>query len=347
MKKTLMTNKWSCRMALAGLSLAALPVIAQQPANTAAATEATPATEEQAADMSDSGTLAAPTEAAGEKTPLAAFSTGFVEQFNTGIANGGTLSIARFNAGIKAPVQLADALRLTTSFRFNADNYDFRSEQAQWGGAWQNIGTYTLASVLQAKYDEQWSFYGGGVVRQSGEMSGTKFKDGITGGGLGGATYKCSDTLSLGAGLGIMTQLENNATVLPILSVDWRFADQWKLKVGLTDIGTTGYGAEVMYDLNQDWSFAFGLQHHKSRFRIEGNSAVGTQNGIGQEEASNLYLSTTWHASPYADLVGYFGVTAGGNLRAENEHGTQSATIGNSSDYDTAAILGVKAVVRF
>src|SRR6516162_5827696 len=99
MKTTLIKNTWACRIALAGLSMAALPVLADQPATTApaATTEAKPMMEEQSADINDSGTLAAPTEAAGAKTPQPAFSTGFVEQFNTGIANGGTLSIARFN----------------------------------------------------------------------------------------------------------------------------------------------------------------------------------------------------------------------------------------------------------
>jgi hypothetical protein len=353
MKNTIVKDTWACRIALAGLSLAALPVLADQPATNmppATATEATPAMEEQAADISDSGTLAAPTEQAGAKTPPAAFSTGFVEQFNTGVANGGTVSIARFNVGIKAPAQLTDALRLTTTFRFNLDNYDFRSEKATWNGAWQNIGTYTLASIMQGKLDDEWSVYFGGVLRQSGELEGTKFKDGITGGGLGGVVYKFSDTLSVGAGLGIVTQLEDHATVLPILSVDWKFADSWRLKVGLTDIGTTGYGAELIYDLNQDWSFALGLQHHRSRFRVEGqNEGVPstTSNGIGQEQASNIYLSSTWHACTNADLVGYFGVTTGGNIRLENQHGTQEAGIGESSKYNSAAILGVKAVVRF
>jgi hypothetical protein len=270
-----------------------------------------------------------------------------VEQFNTGVATGGTLSIARFNAGIKGPVQLTDALRWTTAFRFNLDNYDFRSVSPAWDGAWKNIGTYTLASIMQGKIDDQWSIYLGGVGRQSGEMDGTKWKDGLTGGGLGGATYKYNDSLTLGAGLGVMSQLEHNAAVLPIVSVDWKFADDWRFKVGLTDIGTIGYGAEIIYDLNQDWSFAVGFQHHKSRFRIEGSPLNNTEHGIGQEEASNLYISTTWHACASSDLVGYFGITSGGNLRMENQHGTQDALNGTSSDYNTAAILGVKAVVRF
>jgi hypothetical protein len=168
---------------------------------------------------------------------------------------------------------------------------------------------------------------------------------------LGGVTYKWSDTLSLGAGLGVMTQLEEHAAVLPLLSVDWKFADQWRFKVGLTDIGTAGYGAELIYSPWEQWDFALGFQHHRSRFRVEGHNegitGGSTDNGIGQEEASNLYLSATWHACPNTELVGYLGVTTGGNIRLENQHGTQNSLIGESSEYNTAAILGVKAVVRF
>jgi len=324
------------RAALAGFSMIALSGLALQ-----------------AEELDSSGALPAPqTGPTAAKNPPTTLSTGLAEQFNTGVANGGTMSITRFQAGVVAPFRLTDALVVSTSFKYGLDSYDFRGVQPQWRGPWHNINTYTLATIVQGTIDDQWSVYGGGLVRESGE-TGAEFGEGFTGGGLIGVNYKYSDTLSFGGGLGLMSQLEDHAAVLPLITANWKFADDWRLRVGLTDVATTGYGAEVIYDAVSDWQLAFGFQHEKSRFRIEGrNSLISvppgriygpTQDGIGQEESSALYTDATWHATSDIDVDGYLGLTVGGNLRVENQHGTGIY----SSDYNTAAIIGLKASFRF
>lgn len=324
MKKQTVTNTWACRFALAGLSLMALPALAQD-SQVTGNSEALPA---------PTGVVTA------DKNPPVTVSSGVAEQFNTGVATGGTMSVTRFNAGVLAPVKLTDSLQLATSFRFGLDSYEFR-ELAPW----HNIYTYNLASVLQAKVDDKWSVYGGGLVRQSGEAS-TEFKKGITGGGIGGVNYQVNDTLSVGAGLGIMTQLENHATVLPMLTANWKFAQDWTLKLGLSDVASSGYGANVSYQLNKDWEFGVGFQHQKARFRINGADTT-VANGIGQDQSSTIYADAVWHASDKLDLDGFAGLVTGGNLRAENAHGSQDGSIGGSSNYNSAALLGVKASYRF
>jgi hypothetical protein len=324
MKNTPIISKWTRRFAVAGITLAALPVLAADSEN-----------------LANSDAISAPTEAPTTvKTPPTSVSAGLAEQFNTGVANGGTMSITRFNAGVAVPVRLTDDLVLSTSFRFALDSYDFRSLAPGWFGAWHNIDTYTLASVLCGRIDDQWSVYGGGLLRESGE-TGAEFKKGITGGGIVGVNYKYSDTLSFGGGLGLMSQLEDHASVLPLLTANWKFADQWALKLGLTDVATIGYGLKVTYDLSKDWQLAVGFQHDKSRFRIEGNGP--TSSGIGQNQSSTLYTEATWHATEKLDLDGYLGLATGGNIRVENSTGSGI----NSSDYNTAAVVGVKASLRF
>ena len=324
MKNTTLPQAMARRAALAGFSMIALSGLALQ-----------------AEEIDNNGALPAPQAGpTAAKNPPTTLSTGLAEQFNTGVASGGTMSITRFQAGVVAPFRLTDALVVSTSFKYGLDIYDFRSVQPQWRGPWHNINTYTLATIVQGTIDDQWSVYGGGLVRESGE-TGAEFGEGFTGGGLIGVNYKYSDTLSFGGGLGLMSQLEDHAAVLPLITANWKFADAWHLKVGLTDVATTGYGAEVIYDVTSDWQLAFGLQHEKSRFRIEGANL--TQDGIGQEESSALYTDATWHATPDIDVDGYLGLTVGGNLRVENQHGTGIY----SSDYNTAAIIGLKASFRF
>jgi len=320
MKNTTVINKWACRFALAGLSLIALPVLAQDTQN-ASSSEGIPAPDSQASD---------------DKSLPTTVSTGLSEQFNTGVATGGTMSVTRFNAGVAMPTRLTDTLVLSTSFRFGLDSYWFRND-----GPWHNVYGYTLSSILQAKINDKWSVYGGGMVRQNGEAS-TKFKDGITGGGIAGVNYKYSDTLSFGGGLGIMSQLEEHATVLPLLTANWKFAEDWTLKLGLSDVASTGYGLRVSYDLSKDWQFGAGLQHQKSRFRIKGYDS-SSSGGVGQDQSTTLYADALWHATDKMDLNGFIGLATGGNLRVENATGTELG----SSDYNTAAVIGVKASIRF
>ncbi len=295
-------------------------------------------------ELNDNEAIPAPSnQPTAAPNPPVSYSTGLAEQFNTGVDNGGgTLSITKFNAGIVAPIRLSEAYVLSMSFRYGLDSYEFRSLQPQWFGAWHNIDTFTLSSILQCKIDDQWSAYGGGLLRESGEMgAGAEFHEGVTGGGIGGFNYKYSDTLTFGAGLGIVSQLEDHAMVLPLLTANWKFADDWSLKLGLSDVVTTGYGIQVIYNLSPQWELSAGLQHQKSRFRIGGSGP--TADGIGQDESSTIYAAATWHATDSLDVDGYLGMAVGGNIRVENSTGSEV----NSSDYNSAAVVGVKVSYRF
>ena len=311
-------NKWTGSALLAGLSLVAVSATAQD-----------------VGDMDQGVAAPAPKTAKPEdetnRMPVVV-STGLSEQFNSSIDKGGDFSITRFRAGVGVTVQLNDSLQLGTTFRYEYDHFNFDNTFAPW----ENINTFSLASVLQSQLNDAWTIYGGGFVKMSAE-SGSDLTDGTTGGGLAGFSYKVNDDLSLGLGLAVASQLEEDARVLPLITARWKFADSWRLDAGLTDVTTIGYGVELKYLLDQEFDFGFGVQFHKSRFKIDAG------NGYGQEEAATIYANATWHASPHVDLGGFLGLATGGKLRVDNSSGTKIA----QSDYDPAAILGLKATLRF
>jgi Domain of unknown function (DUF6268) len=328
MKNKLIINKWACRFAVAGMTLMALPVLAAD-----------------TQDLNDDTAIPAPSEQPNTApNPPMSVSTGLAEQFNTGLkTGGGTLSVTKFQAGLMAPIRLSDAYILNISVRYGLDSYEFKALQPQWFGAWHNIDTITVAPILQCKIDDQWSAYGGGLLRESGE----NFQSGVTGGGIAGFNYKYSDTLTFGAGLGVVDQIEDHATVLPLLTANWKFADDWSLKLGLSDVATTGYGIKVIYNFSPQWEFSAGLQHQKARFRIEGNGQTingqTSSDGVGQDETTTIYAAATWHATDNLDVDGYMGMAVGGKLTLDNSTGTQII----ASDYNSAAVIGVKASYRF
>ena len=329
MKTKRTMSKWTGGTVLAGLSMMSLPALAQDVSSPDSGDSGTPAVQGQTAEN------------AGEsaRLPITA-SSGLSEQFYSKIkdAASGSFSITRFNVGVKAPVRLGDDAILATSFRYGLDSYDFNSLPAGTPTPWHNINTLQLASILSWRVDDAWTAYGGAFVRMSSDSS-VALGNGISGGGLMGFNYKFDDSLTLGAGLAIASQIKDHTLFLPLVTAKWKFADYWRLDVGLTDVATSGYGAEVKWLFSDNWDFGFGLQMHTSRFRIEPT----TTKAVGQEKATTLYADATWHATPKIDADGFVGIATGGDIKIENNSGTQIY----GHKYDAAAILGVKGSIKF
>lgn len=281
---------------------------------------------------------AAPVAEQGATRPPMTFSAGVARQFNTDIDNGGNFSINRLHLGLALPFKIDDQFAVVTKFAYQLDEYDFGGGIP---GGWGNINTFTAAGLLQYRHDEKWMFYGGPILRIAAE--GSDWSGATKAGGALGVNYTMNDKLSFGGGIIVIGQIKENALVMPILTANWKFADQWSLKLGMTDLATAGYGLTVAYDLNSEWQFAAGAQMHKSRFRIDGSGA--TANGIGQESSTTLTLSATWSPEKVKGLsaTAFAGIAAGGKIEVESSNGTQL----RNDTYDPAPVMGAKVSFKF
>ena len=318
MKDNQTTNRAVKCLAVLGMAGLCLPAIAQDN------------------DPVDTGEPA-PTAEQGADRPPVTFFAGGSRQFNTSIDNGGNFSINRFRTGVGLPAKINDQWAVVAKFNYQLDQYDF-------GGGiqgWHNINTLTGVGLLQYRHDQNWLFYGGPIIRIAGE--GSSWSMATKGGGALGVNYIANDKLSFGGGIIVIGQIKENALVLPIITADWKFADQWSLKLGITDLATAGYGLTVAYDLNPEWQFTAGAQMHKSRFRINGNGP--TTDGIGQESSTTLTIAATWtpeKAKAFSATV-FAGIAAGGMIEVETSNGTQL----RNDSYDAAPVMGAKASFKF
>jgi len=242
-----------------------------------------------------------------------------------------SFSITRLDLSLGAPITINDAAEIATLFRYELASFAFDNGPDPW----HNIHTFSGTGILHYHLDERFSIYGGALLRVSAE-SGADFSDAFSGGGLAGVNYKFSDTFTAGGGVAIVSQIEDDPLVLPLITIDWRFVPGWRAKVGFLDVATMGYGGAVEFEPNDQWVFGFGVQYHKARFRIERNDEVG------QEDAAIIFGQATWRLNPAFDLSGFVGVAAGGNLRLEDSSGDRIV----DHDYDAAAVIGVKAKFR-
>jgi hypothetical protein len=219
---------------------------------------------------------------------------------------------------------------------------------------WEDIHTFSLFGLYGWKAGEKWTWVAGPMFRLSGE-SGANMSDAVTGGGVVGFNYKASDTLTLGLLLGVVSQIEDSAALLPIPTVNWRFADRWKLDFGvLSTLAHPGIGPDISFRPSDEWEIGFGASFQKRRFRLDDHtnnarrptSSVAPRtnhDGVGQETSFPIYARARWSPSKTAFLDFYGGIAAGGGVRIEKEHGGKI----KSTSYDPAPIFGIRGQLLF
>jgi Domain of unknown function (DUF6268) len=263
---------------------------------------------------------------------------GFGYRSKADIDNGGEFSEVAFSVRGGPSFAFSDDIRLLAWASYRFTHYDFSDFAVD---PWENIHTFRATPIVSYTMDEQWSFYGGPTVAISGE-EGADFGHSFTGGGLAGVSYKVHDRLSVGGGLGISSQIEDKARLLPFITANWQFYDQWNLRIGFPEIAANGgLGAEVTYDFNPHWKFGAGFQFQQKRFLLDEDGPVPS--GVGQDKSIPIYAKVGWQATEKTLLELIVGVAAGGEVLLEDQHGREIA----EEDYDPSALIGLRAVFTF
>ena len=260
-------------------------------------------------------------------------SASYAHQFETDLNDGGSFDRESVMIGGGHRFVLNDDWSLVTNLAYQGSYYDYSGKAAPY--VWNDIHQITGVALLDWKMDESWSFQGGALVRTAAEGGGN-FGRGFTGGGLLGFSYRSSKTLTLGALVGITSEIENPVAFVPIPQVDWRFADDWKFHLGLTNFGYTGVGPEVSYAPNESWDFGLGVSYQTRRYRLDHHQ--GFTNGVGQETSAPFYARVRWRPAPRVAFDLFSGFAVGGQVRLEAQSGNELQTSG----YDVAPIFGLR-----
>jgi hypothetical protein len=103
----------------------------------------------------------------------------------------------------------------------------------------------------------------------------------------------------------------------------------------------------VKWLFSKEVEFTFGATVHRSRFRIDGETAwtprADTKDGVGQESGATFYADAMWHPCPDIDLDGFVGIAAGGKIRVDNANGDKLV----DTTYKAAPVIGARVAFRF
>jgi len=241
-------------------------------------------------------------------------------------------------AGVAGSIGGANLAGVT--FNYDYSDYSF-SNPAAFGGVapWNAVRRYGVAAPLIFGVGDGWLL---SVIpsldwfRENGADEG----ESLTWGGVFSATRFFDGGNRLGLGLGVFQRLQKT-TVFPLLLIDWKLGDRWRL-VNPLPAGPTGpAGLEIDYRLDGGWNLGLGAARRTTRFRLSESGPV--PNGIGEERGFPVFLRATRNFGAGMTMNLYAGVVTAGQLRVEDPGGNTLREV----DTDPAPLLGVTFSARF
>jgi len=273
---------------------------------------------------------------------------GYSHRIQTDIKGGGE----DFNVqsvGVKASnhLQLNPCYTLNTAINYEYNDYQFHNNNRyQWKNRfdWNRVHLVSIDSMLGYQLDDKWSFYGGPILNVGAE-EGSEFKDTLSGGAAAGFNYVYSPTLTAGGGLAVVSRIEDPVATVPIVRLDWKFADKWNLHAGSTDLGSSaGYGMAVSFAPIESLTLSSGLQEQDKRFRLANEWSSGhPKDGVATDKYSVAYAKACYDVTKQIGIEGYAGMAFSGKLKLEDKSGQAL----KEQEYDQTPMFGLRTIFSF
>lgn len=263
-----------------------------------------------------------------------------VYQGKSDLDGGGKVSVGSvlFRAGVSGDLGGGNRAGVVLTY----DYYDFSfSNPTVFGAAapWGKVQRFGIAAPLTFAAGSDWTIGFTPSADWIGE-NGADSGESLSWGAIVSATRRFADGNRLGFGLGVYDRFEKTS-VFPMLLVDWRFNDRWRL-INPLPAGPTGpAGLELDYQLDRNWTMGLGAAWRSFRFRLDETGP--TPNGVGEERGAPVFLRATRSFGEGMALHLYAGVLLGGQLRLEDAAGN----LLRKTDFDPAPLVGLNFTARF
>lgn len=204
---------------------------------------------------------------------------------------------------------------------------------------WGDVRTVGTTVSWFRKIDERWSSFISGQVESSGE-DGAAFEDTLTFGGTAAFTYQLNDSLELGAGLVVMSRLEDNALIIPMPIVGWQIDERWKLATDF-DFDRDGVGVKLSYELTEAITLGAKGGFLSRDFRLSEDNAASE--GVGRHGGLPVRLSVDWQFAPWGTLWVWGGYLFAQELELDTRSGDEIGKF----DMDASPMVGVGLSLEF
>lgn len=260
-------------------------------------------------------------------------STGFEQRFETDIDDGGEVEELRVPIRLGYATDLSEQWRLGIRLNYVYNQFDF-SGNTGFGGLnpWEDIHLFNMTLPVLYRLSPTWRIAVVPLLSINAE-SGADAGDGLSGGGIVVALYRFGPHLSLGLGIGALSQIEDDAQFLVLPLIYWQMTPN--LTLASQNDPVRGYGAKLTYLLGSSWQAGLGIGFQTYRFRLDDDNVA--PNGVGEVSSAPFWASIAYVLDERLTFEFSLGAAFGRELKLEDENGNEIS----EQDVDSAPTLGL------
>jgi len=215
--------------------------------------------------------------------------------------------------------------------------YDFDGAAAPWS----DVNDLAISVPLRLSTASGMTYFAAPSLRFDYE-DGAGQSDGRTAGAFLGASWRISETLTIGPGLGVFTEIESDdLNVFPALLIDWDIGERFNLSTGPTIGATQGPGLQLSYAYSENTRIGLAGRYESIRFRLDDTGAA--PGGVGEDTSFPLVVTFSYAPNPGTGLSAFAGAELGGQLSVEDADGT----LIDRRDYEAAPVIGAAFRLAF
>lgn len=259
----------------------------------------------------------------------------------------GTIEAWRNSFGIGATTDLGDG-RISLGLDAEITDYDFtdasgapvmlaplsgRGGPPPTPNAFDDVTILTLSSTYTGQLASGNHWFVGGAVSSSRE-SGAEFDDSLSGMVFGGYRHKVSDTLELGFGVAVKSQLEDDTLVIPLPQIHFDMGGGWTLS-------SERAGLKLMYKASDSLSMGVTGEYESRSFRLDTSNMIS--GGAASESRFPIAFQVDFKPNKSVMLSGRVGASLGSEIEFFNSAGNSVQT----REFDNAVFFGVSGTIFF
>lgn len=260
-------------------------------------------------------------------------------QADADLDDGGELSATGVILRAGMTQRFASGRSAGVSFNYDAIDYDFSGGTSYPGAPWGTVQRIGFSAPLAMPGSDGWVYGAAPTVEWSRE-NGADWGDSLIYGAVLSATRVLGPDRRIGVGLGAFRQIEQTR-VFPLVLVDWRLSERWRLVNPLPSGPVGPAGLELDYRFDSGWDLGLGLAYRSIRFRLDEDGPV--PGGVGEENGVPVFLRGSTRFGERATFMVYAGAMVSGELELEDADGHGI----DKQSFDPSLLLGVSFSGRF
>ncbi len=261
---------------------------------------------------------------------------------NADFDNGsGEFGFTAYGLGIKATKKIGDAGMLSIDFNAGLIDYDITpsvtavaGDAASIGSEFDTVTTLSLIGSYAARTEKGSTWFIGGGVLSNGENS-ADFGDTIDGMLMGGYRYKVNNTLELGLGVAVRTQLDDDVLVVPLPQVRYTINEYWSIE-------SEGVGLKFNYKASDALDYGITAEFASTTFRLDNSHATAPE-GVATHRRFPIAFYAIYEPNDTIEISGRIGAMMAGELEILDTNGNDLT----SQDIDTGIFGSINVSFKF